>query len=145
MEGERTVKDFDTERRERNEEREREMGDRTFTLCGEQFTYLPRVSYTVLEEIATQADLEGAELIQSMEKAVLLFLEPGQEEHFLEVSRNKADPLTFGDLNDLTTWLTEVQVKRPTPAPSLSSPGAPKTSTSSKDDSSSKPAVASAA
>ncbi len=139
------VKDFDSERRERNAEREREMGDRTFTLCGEQFTYLPAVSYTVLEEIASQGDLEGAELIASMEKAVLNFLEPGQEERFLKVARSRTDPLTFADLNDLSTWLTEVQVKRPTPAPSLSTPGAPKTSTSSTDASSSAPAVASAA
>lgn len=145
MEGERTVKDFDLDRRERNEQREREMGDRVFTLCGEQFTYRSSISYTVLEKIATQADLEGAELIQSMEQAVIDLLEPGQEEKFLSVARNQDDPLTFADLSELATWLTEVQVKRPTPAPLPSTPGAPKTSTSSKADSSSEPAVASAA
>ncbi len=139
------MKDFDVERHKRNEERKEQMGERTFVLCGETFTYRPWVSYTVLGKIATTNDLEGAELIDSYEKVVLDLLEPGQEERFLAVARNNEDPLTFADLSDLANWLTEVQVNRPTLAPSPSMPGALPTSTPSTEDSSSRPAVVSAA
>jgi hypothetical protein len=139
------MKDFDTERRERHAAREVEMGDRSFTLGGETFTYRSVVSYTVLEEIAASSDKDGAELISSLEAAILHLLEDGQEERFLKAIRSPDDPFTFADLNDLATWLTEVQVGRPTQAPSLSTTGGAATSTPSTDDSSSPPAVVSAA
>lgn len=139
------MKDFDVERRERNHQRERELGDRTFTLCGETFTYRSSISYTVLAKIATTSDLEGADLIDSMEAAAIELLEPDQEERFRAVVRNTADPVTFADLNDLVTWMTERQVGRPTSAPLPSTSGAPKTATPSTEGSSSQPAVASAA
>lgn len=139
------MKDFDQERRERNAEREREMGERAFQLGGETFTYRGVVSYTVLERVAGTSDLDGADLIQSLEQAVVDMLEDGQEERFLKVVRSTSDPLTFADLNQLCTWLTEAQVRRPTLVPSPSTPGAGSTSTSSKADLSTEQVAASAA
>jgi hypothetical protein len=139
------VKDFDTERKVRHAEREAEMGDRSFVLGGETFTYRAIVSYTVLEKIAASSEKDGAELIRNLEDAVLDLLEDGQEERFLAVLRSTTDPLNFSDLNELCTWLTEAQVNRPTLAPLPSTAGDATTSTSSTDDSSSQPAAASAA
>lgn len=135
------MRDFDSERKERNEQRLKEMGDRTFTLCGEQFTYRAVSSYTVLEKVATTQNLNTAELIASIEEVIIAFLEPGQGERFLAVARNDEDPLTFADLNDLMNWLAEVQVARPTEPLSPSTSGDESTSTSSKADKSSAPAV----
>lgn len=135
-----TVRDFDTERRERHAKREAEMGDRQILVGGKTFTYKPNVSYTVLEKISDTADLDGSVLIQSLEQSILRLLEPGQEDEFLEVVRSDEDPWTFQDLNDLCTWLTEAQVGRPLPLPSPSLPGDESTTTPSTDDSSSKPA-----
>jgi hypothetical protein len=139
------MKDFDAERQERHAQREAEMGDREFTLGGQTFHYIPIASYTVLEQIATTDDLEGAELIRVMENSAVKLIEEEERGRFLEVVRSEKDPLTFGDLNDVCRWLTEAQVGRPTQAPSPSMDGDAPTSITSTDDSSSKPAVASAA
>lgn len=139
------MKDFDKERRASHAAREKEMADRSFKLGGETFTYRPFVSYTVLQSIAASGEQEGVDLIQSLESAVVALLEDGQEDRFLAVARSQKDPLTFADLNDLCTWLTEAQVGRPMQAPSPSTDGDAKTSTSSTEDSSSKLAEASAA
>ena len=139
------MKDFDTERRERHAEREKEMGDRSFILSGKTFVYRANASYTVLEQIAATNDADGGDLIRAMEQSVLELLEPGQEDEFLATIRSKDDPYTFADLNELAEWLTEAQVKRPTLAPLPSTGGDATTPISSTDDSSSKPAEASAA
>lgn len=139
------MKDFDSERKARHDEREASMGDRSFILGGQTFHYRATVSYTVLEKIAASSDQDGAELIRNLEDAILGLLEDGQQDGFLAVIRSTEDPLSFADLNDLCTWLTEAQVNRPTLAPLPSTAGDAKTSTSSTDDSSSLPAAASAA
>lgn len=138
------MKDFDAERRERHAEREARMGDRVFILGGEEFTYRATVSYTVLEYIANSGQLDGGDLIANLERGCVDLLEDGQEARFLKVLRSTEDPLSFSDLNDLCTWLTEAQVGRPTLAPSPSTDGDATTSTSSTDDSSSTLAAASA-
>jgi hypothetical protein len=139
------LKDFDSEIRERHAEIEARAGDRSFLLGGVTFTYRAFVSYTVLQRIAATADQDGVDLIDAMETAVVDLLEEGQKEKFLEVSRNTESPMTFFDLNELCSWMTEAQTGRPTLAPSPSSSGDAQTSTSSTEDSSSKPAAASAA
>lgn len=138
-------KDFDAERRERNALHEAQLGDRSFTLGGETFTYRPIVSYTVLESLMNTDDLEGVELVRALEQGMLDLLEDGQEEKFLKVIHSKTDPWTFQDLNELVKWVTEAQSGRPTLAPLPSTGGDATTSTSSTDDSSSPPAEASAA
>jgi hypothetical protein len=137
------VRDFDSGRHERRAERE--QADRTFVLGGETFVYRAEVSYTVLEKISEQSEMIGADLIRSIEKSVVELLEPGQEERFLAVARAAEDPFTWEDLNELSTWLTEVQMGRPTQALSPSGDGDGTTETPLKDASFSEPAVASAA
>lgn len=139
------VKDFDAERHERHAAREALMGDRIIKLGGKPFKYQGTVSYTILEDIADTGAMDGGELIRGLEQAIIRMLEPGQEDAFLEVVRSVEDPWTFQDLNDLCTWLTEAQVGRPLAQPSPSLPGVETTGTASTEDSSSKPAVASAA
>ena len=141
------MKDFDTERRERHEKRERELGDRTFVLSGETFTWKANASYTVLEQVASTEDEDGTDLIHAMEQAIVAMLEDGQEERFLEVVRNKDDTYTFEDLNALARWLVEEQVKRPTlaPLPSTAMGANQESSTASTADSSLPPAEESAA
>lgn len=139
------MKDFDKERLQRHAERSLDLEERTFLLGGEQFTFRSEVSYLVLERISAIGDDGGGGIIRDMEAAVLDLLEPGQEEKFLAVVRNDAEPVTLADLNDLCAWLTEKQVDRPTRAPSLSTDGRDSTGTDSTESSSSLPAVASAA
>jgi hypothetical protein len=139
------VKDFDSERLQRHAEREAALGERSFLLGGETFSFRPEVTYLVLERIAAIGDTGGKGIIRDMEAAVLDMLEDGQEERFLQVVRNTENPVTLGDLNDLCGWLTEQQTVRPTQAPLLSTDGRDSTGTDSTESSSSPPAVASAA
>lgn len=139
------MKDFDTERRERQAAHEEAMGDRSFVVGGETFVYRGSSSYTVLGQIGNDEEMSPTELIGIMEQALLKMIEPGQEERFLAAIRSDTDPLTFGDLTALVRWLTEQQTERPTQAPSPSTSGDVATSTSSTEDSSTEPAVASAA
>ena len=140
------TKDFDQERRERHAARERGLGDRSFVISGQTFTYKANASYTVLEELSASDEMDGAAMIRAIESAMLDMVDDAQHDEFLAVLRNKQDPYTFEDLNDLASWLVEEQVKRPTAAPSSSTDGDanPTTSTSSKDDSSSQLVEASA-
>lgn len=138
------VKDFDSVRKEREAARVAVMGSREIILGGKSFTYRPTVSYLTLAQIADSSDLDGADLIRSLEDAITQILDPGQEEAFLEVVRSKEDPWSFQDLNDLCGWLTEAQVGRPLPQRSPSTSGDETTGTTSTDDSSSELAAASA-
>jgi hypothetical protein len=139
------MKDFDQERRERNAEREARITDRTFVLGGVEFTFRPTSSYTVLALVASTNEMDAADTIRAFEDAICEFLVEGEAEKFLEVARNKDDPITFQDLNDICFYITEKQSGRPTLAPSPSTTGQERTTTPSTDDSSSKPAAVSAA
>ena len=139
------MKDFDTERRERHAKREAEMGERTFLLGGETFTFRAASSYTVLGDIGSSEEMSAGDLIAVMEEALVKMLESGQEDRFLSVIRSQEDPLTFSDLTQLVQWLTEAQTERPTIAPSPSTGGDATISTFSTESSSSKPAAVSAA
>lgn len=137
------MKDFDSEWAERRLARASE--ERTFVLGGETFTYRAEVSYLVLERIGGIGDDSGNGVIRDMEAAVIDMLEDGQEERFLAVAQRKENPITLAELNDLCQWLTEVQVNRPTEAPSLSTDGRSSTGTDSTESSSSPLAEVSAA
>lgn len=139
------MKDFDKERRERNAEREARITDRTFQLGGVEFTFKPTVSYTVLQLVASTDLMDAADTISAFEDAICEFLVDGQCEKFLEIARNKEDPVTFADLNNICFYITEKQSGRPTLAPLPSTTGEGTTETPSTDASSSKPAVASTA
>jgi len=139
------MKDFDTERHERNAEREARIGERTFVLGGETFEFVGTSSYTVLARVAATGDMSAIDTIEAFEEAICDFLESGQQERFLKVARNKEDPLTFEDLNDVCFYITEKQSGRPTLAPSPFIAGATTTEISSTEDLSSTPAEVSTA
>ncbi len=137
--------DFEAGRQKRNQEREAQMGDRTFPLCGETFIFKPRVSYTVMEDLAETQSLNDASVVSRLEASIIELLEDGQRDKFLAVARNQEDPLTWEDMIALCNWITEVQAGRPTQALSPSTGGDATTSTSSTGASSSKLVEASAA
>ena len=137
------MKDFDVERAEDREEAERER-DMTFKLGGEVFR-CRLASYKVLDELQRVGTDENVSLLEGMEAAVMKMLIPEDRERFTAVINSDTDPVTVKDLNDVCIWLTEQQVRRPTEAPLLSTPGRSTTGTESTDSSSSPPAAVSAA
>lgn len=138
------MRDFDSERHERHEQREKELGDRSFIIGGEHFTYRANARYRVLRDMASiTSDTEGAVVIDTIEEAVLQLIEEDGDAHarFHALIERANDPITFEDLTALCNWLIEEQFARPTQAPSLSIAGRETTGTPSTDISSSPPAV----
>ena len=134
---------FDGQQRERQEQRERELGDRSFTLRGESFTFLANVPYGVLKRVsALSSDNAGEQIITVLESAVTDLIDDHDNGHarFAEVCAQTEFPVTFTDLNEIATWLIEKQVNRPTQAPSSSSDGRSATGNGLTDTSSSTPA-----
>lgn len=141
-------KDFDSERRQRHEEREAGMGDRSFIFGGEQFVYRANVRFDILRAVASvRSTTEGDVIIETVERAVLGLIEDtdGAHERFVAICQREEDPITWQDLQSLEDWLIAEQVQRPTQAPLPSTPGRETTGTQSTDASSIPPAEASAA
>lgn len=134
---------FDGQQRERQEQRERELGDRSFTLRGESFTFLANVRFDVLKRVSSlSGDNAGEHIITVLEEAVIDLIEDVDDGHarFRAVCSQNEFPVTFTDLNEIATWLIEKQVNRPTQAPSSSTDGRSKTGNGLTDSSSSTPA-----
>lgn len=132
------MKDFDTERvavwRERLEQ------DRTFRLGGQEFTYRVMVAPEALAPwFSLTGDEDEIDAIAAMDKTVLAFLEPGQDEKWWAArSPDVEPPITGRNILDLCKWLLEEQAGRPTGKPSGSSPesateGSGTTSTAGSD------------
>ena len=137
---------FDGQQRERQEQRLRDLGDRTFTLRGETFAFVANARFDVLRRVSELGrDTDGSEIISVLEEAVLELIEEkdGAHERFRHVCAQTEFPVTFTDLNEIATWLIEKQTGRPTQAPSPSTDGREATGTGSTDTSSSTQAVAS--
>jgi hypothetical protein len=137
---------FDQQQRERQDQRARELGDRTFTLRGETFTFIANARFDVLRKVSELGqDTDGAQIITVLEEAVLDMIEDtdGGHARFRDVCQQTDFPVTFTDLNEIATWLIEKQVNRPTRAPSSSTDGREATGTNSTGTSSSTPAGAS--
>ncbi len=139
------MKDFDSDFRETQILREEELGDRTFKLGGKSFTYLANPPYTILEEVTAVGEKDGVELIRQLEEAAVLLVEHSEQKEFRKALRDPKSNVTLQGLSTIINWVTEQQTGRPTEASLPSGPGGEKTSTSSTEDSSSEPAVASAA
>lgn len=136
------MKDFDVDLAKAHAERETDAAERMFKLGGKTFTYKANPSYTALGKFTSD---EAGDVIKRQEEGLLGLLDPGQEEAFLAVLHDTANPITMTDLNEIINWVMEAQAGRPTQAPSLSTPGGATTSTPSTDGSSSPRAVVSAA
>ena len=61
------MRDYDQERQQRHEEREKAMGDRTFRIGGEIFTSVANVSVDALRRISSTDVLTGESYIDAIE------------------------------------------------------------------------------
>lgn len=133
------MKNFDTARSERL------ARDRDFTLNGQTFTYRAAVSPESLLEWSAMvggefverdengvimldsdrlpiSSLTESEAIAIYDRTILAFLEPGQEQAWLEARRPDCpNPVNLDDMRELTKWLFEENSGRPTGPPSGSS------------------------
>lgn len=141
------MQDFDVERQERHQERDRLLGDRTFRFGGEEFVYASNVSYDVLRRLTSDVPLQGEAYISAIEGSVLDLIEDESDAHkrFLKMCKRKKDPITFEDLQTLCTALVELAFSRPTEASLPSGDGREPTGVVSTESKSTEPAVASAA
>lgn len=139
------MRDFDSERRERHEEREKALGDRSFKLGGEVFTYRANVAVDVLRALTSETPLTGAAYIDAIQHSCLEMIEDDGHDRFVKVLERRDDPVTMEDLQAVFTGLVEEAFKRPLEPSSLSSDTESGSGTSSKEISSTEPAVASAA
>jgi hypothetical protein len=116
--------------------------DRSFQLGGEMFHWRPVqwriygdwVDAAVEEDRAATASAEDGvplQLVLTFEKVIdriLLFLDPDEKDLFLATVNDADKNVTIMQLNELSTWLLEVQTDRsPTTAstPSANGPGTP--------------------
>lgn len=114
--------DFDKKRHERHQQRETELGDRSFTFGGHTMRYRANAPYTVTKAVAAITEnTDGTEVFATLENAVLSLLDKHSRDLFQQACANEDDPVTFEDLVELSNWLIERQVQRP-PTPPASSP-----------------------
>jgi hypothetical protein len=141
------MKDFDVDREQRHREREQALGDRSFKLGGETFTYKANVAVDVLRNLTSDAPLTGAAYIDAIHSSCLEMIEDDGDSHarFSALLERRDDPVTMEDLQAVFTGLVEEAFKRPTQASSLSGDGDATNGTGSTATSSTEPAVASAA
>lgn len=141
------MKDFDAERLERHKRREAEMGDRSFQLGGETFTYKANVSVDVLEKFTSDEILLGGDYIRMIKASCLEMIEDIDDAHerFLSLLSRSEDPITLIDLQDVFQGLVQEAFRRPTSASSPSGGLDADAGTTSTETSSTAPAEAAAA
>lgn len=143
------MRDFDQERQERHEEREKTLGDRQFKLGGEIFTYRAHVPVDVLRTLTSERELSGGPYIDAIVASCLDLVEPEGDAHkrFKKVLERKNDPnpITMVDLQLTFNGLIQESFRSPTPESSPSTDGDSQTGTGSTETSSTEPAEASAA
>lgn len=135
------MKDYDKERQERHAEREKQLGDRSFSFGGETFRFEANVSYDVLRNLTSDVPLAGQAYIDAIEQNVLSLIEDDGDAHkrFLKLCKRRKDPITFDDLQTLCTGLVEEAFKRPLEVSLPSTDGQQTTGTGSTESSSTEP------
>lgn len=139
------MKDFDEGQRARQEERQREFGEKPFLFRGETFHARANVRYGVIKSVAGIAEAaDGNTVFSVIEDAVLSLIEPadGAAERFRAVCASDLFPVTFEDLVELLNWLIEEQTGRPPTPPASSSNGSTGSGTALTVTSSDAPAAA---
>lgn len=115
------MRDFDTERRKRHQERSAALGDRSFVFGGRVLQYRANAPYTVTQSIAALTETtDGSVVFDVLEKAVLDLIEHHDRDHFLAAVRDEEFPVTFQDLLELANWLIERQAESPPTPPDSS-------------------------
>lgn len=110
---------FDTDRENRL------LGDRSFQIGGETFTYRPSVAPEKLVRWAEMTvDTPEMEAIAIIDETIIAFLESGQAEKWQKVrDPDLPNPLNANDISGLVRWLMEEQTGRPTSPSSGSTTG----------------------
>jgi len=141
------MRDFDQERKERHEERERLLGDRSFQIGGEVFSYHANVSVDLLQRLTSDTPLLGNEYIEAIKASCLEMIEDEGDSHerFLGLLKRKKDPITLQDLQTVFQGLVEEAFKRPTQASLPSGDGDAETGASSTESPSTEQEPAAAA
>jgi hypothetical protein len=120
----------------------REQSERSFTLAGETFTHKPTAEMEALADYydmtSGRKDVNNHEAIEIIDRTVLAFLEPGQEEKWAKVRHSDQHPLSVGDAHGLIEALLGATTGRPTMPPSDSGGGPESNGTTSTADSPSK-------
>jgi len=122
--------------------RKREGAERTFELAGETFTHKPTAEMEALADYydmtSGRKDVDNHQAIEIIDRTVLAFLEPGQEEKWARVRHSEAHPLSVGDAHGLIEALLGATTGRPTTPPSDSTDGQGNNGTNSTGASQSK-------
>lgn len=121
---------------------EREQAQRTFTLGGETFTHRPTAEMETLADYydmtSGRTNVDNHEAIAIIDRTVLAFLEPGQEEKWAKIRHSETHPLSVGDCHGLIEALLAATTGRPTLRPTDSTGGPSTNGTTSTADSPSK-------
>lgn len=134
---------FDTERKKRHEDREREFGEKPFQFGGEVFYVKANVRYAAIKRVAEITEnTGGVEVFEAVEEAVLALLDSRDNayDRFRALCRKDEDPVTFEDLAELQGWLIREATARPPTQPDSSSTGQSTAGTTSTEPSSTEPA-----
>lgn len=141
------MKDFDADIEQRHREREAELGDRTFKLGGETFTYVANVPLDVLENLTSENVLLGGAYIKMVRESCLALVEDVGDQHdrFLAVLKRRGkDAITLDDLQNVFQGLVQEAFRRPTQASSPSGGSDAETGEISTETSSTAPVVGAA-
>ncbi len=122
----------------RNYDEMRQAEDRSFVINGETFT-LKRVKPDVLNNIVALAkelpdEAPYSELYEFFQKQLLQLVDfsNGDMARWEKARDDLANPITYGEMQDLSRWATEVVTGLPSMPPTPSSPGARTSGSSSR-------------
>lgn len=118
---------------------ERAARSRTFELAGEQFVHRAAVNMETLADYydmsSGRSDVNNHEAIEIIDRTVLAFLEPGQEDKWRKLRDDPVNPISPADAHGLIEALLSATSGRPTMRPSDSTDGPESNGTTSTVDS----------
>ncbi len=122
----------------RNYDEMRQAEDRSFVMRGETFT-LRRVPPEILTDLVEMENALGesatyADLVKFAEERLLMLIDDqnGATARWQAIRANADDPVTYGELMDVSRWAVTEITGLPTMPPSPSQPGATTRGSSSK-------------
>jgi len=122
----------------RNYDEIREQEDRTVIIRGETFTLRRCRPEALAEVVDMEEKFKKAKTFQELAEiyqGIIAFLindQNGAVERWNKLREDESDPITFGELKDLSTWAVEQITGVPTMQVSPSGAGPGKTAASSK-------------
>lgn len=102
--------------------------DREFTVRGKTFHYLDLSPEDVFAEVEAP---NGDSPWELSDRQILRFLPESEHEEWRALRKDKENPVTIKQINDIFSWLWEEATGIPLPRPDLSPTGAGTTATTS--------------